>query len=305
MASRTRSRTPVTCACPRARHVHGTYPSYAACGCGCDPCSAAATQQRAESRTRLRREGPAFVPIEHVREHVEDLRAHGLGTRRLAEISGVSARLIQAIVTGTRGPRDGEQHTVNRKAAAALMKVRPSAALVAPSRLIDATGTRRRLQALLTIGWSRAELARQAGLTPTATGRLMLADSCTIHSARKVHTLYEELWDQAPPTTTGPQRQTAARARADARARGWVSPMSWDDDTIDDPTVVPSTIEDARVPAMERLDELLFLARAGTALPDAARRVGYSSWSTALRTAQRHDHPLARIAERLELERAA
>lgn len=305
MASRTRSRIPVTCTCPRARHIHGTYPSYAACGCGCDSCSAAATRQRAESRIRLRREGPAFVPIEQVRAHVEELRAHGLGTRRLAEISGVSARLIQAIVTGTRGPRDGQQYTVNRKAAAALMNVRPSAALIAPSRLIDATGTRRRLQALLTIGWSRAELARRAGLTPTATGRLMLADTCAISSARKVHTLYGDLWDQAPPSATGPQRQTAARARADAQARGWVSAMAWDDDSIDDPTAHPTTDQTGLIPAVDRLDELLFLARAGTNLHEAARRAGYSSWSNAQRIAYRHDHPVARLAERLDLERAA
>lgn len=305
MAARSRSRVPVVCACPRVTHVHGTYASYAACGCGCEPCSAAARVQRATDRERRRREGPAFVPIELVRAHVEELRSHGIGTRRLAEVSGVSARLIQAVVTGTRGPRDGEQLTVNRRAAAALMAVRPSAALVAPSRLIDATGTRRRLQALLAIGWSRAELARRMGMTPTATGRIMRAESCAISSARKVHALYEELWDQAPPAATGPQRQSVARARADAAARGWVSAMAWDDESIDDPAAVPNPEASIQASAEDRLDELLFLARAGVGLREASRRAGYRSWPIAQRIAHRHDHPVAGLAERLELERAA
>lgn len=305
MARRTRSRIPVVCVCPRARHVHGTYPSYAACGCGCDPCSAAATRQRAEARDRLRAEGPAFLPIGPVREHVEMLRAQGIGTHRLAGIAGVSARLIQAIVTGTRGPRDGEQHTVNRKAAEALLAVRPSAALIAPSRQIDATGTRRRLQALAVLGWTRAELARRTGLTATSVGRLMRADSCAISSARKVHTVYEALWDQVPPQGTSTQRQAVSRALADAARRGWVPPMAWDDDSIDDPAAQPSATRGSALRAVERLDELLFLARAGVALPEAARRAGYASWSSAQETARRRGHAVARLAERLELERAA
>jgi hypothetical protein len=51
--------------------------------------------------------------------------------------------------------------------------------------------------------------------------------------------LYDELWDQPPPESTGAQRRAAAAARNRAARNGWPAPMGLDDGQIDDPGYRP------------------------------------------------------------------
>jgi hypothetical protein len=94
------------------------------------------------------------------------------------------------------------------------------------SLLIDPTGTRRRLHALMRIGWSADLIGAEFDITGDAVKQWMINRRVRRETAAKVAALYDRWWD-AP----GPSVKTAARAKAN----GWPPPMAWNDDEIDDP----------------------------------------------------------------------
>lgn len=117
-------------------------------------------------------------------------------------------------------------------------------------RKVDATGTRRRWQALMAIGWTNDSLMRRLGYA-TCGNWIAYADSVHVDTARRVKDLYNELWDQP-----GPSKWT----RTWARNRGFRLPMAWDDDSIDDPLVFEEvenfTIEEES-PCQEFIDTVV------------------------------------------------
>lgn len=105
----------------------------------------------------------------------------------------------------------------------------------ADPRMVDPTGTRRRLQALAAIGWSPHLLARELGFTATnAVRHLMRTGRGKINTrtAEAVRHLYDRL-----SMTPGP----STRARNHARRAGWAPPLAWDDHDLDNPTPNPPT----------------------------------------------------------------
>jgi hypothetical protein len=102
-------------------------------------------------------------------------------------------------------------------------------------RIIDATGTRRRLEALMWLGWSRAVVGRRAGVSATNMTRLRNATTVTTATAARIADVYDELSMSLP---TG-SAQAIANVQNLARRRGYLPPLAWDDDTIDDPDFSP------------------------------------------------------------------
>jgi hypothetical protein len=100
--------------------------------------------------------------------------------------------------------------------------------------LADATGTRRRLQALVAIGWHRAELARRLHLGPSQFKALLRRRRVAAGTAAAVEALYDRIWDQWPGGAC------AERARRYAAALGWPVPMAWDEEDLDDPAAGPA-----------------------------------------------------------------
>lgn len=91
-----------------------------------------------------------------------------------------------------------------------------------------ALGPRRRLRALMALGWTMPALDTELGV-PGATKRLVNSDRPVIHvdRARLVADVYERL------CMTIPTGWAAERTRAIAVRRGWRPPLWWND--IDDP----------------------------------------------------------------------
>lgn len=100
-----------------------------------------------------------------------------------------------------------------------------------------AVGARRRLQALATIGYSATTLATSTGITAS---RLQNIRTDTKHPRIrpetwvKVTEAYDSVWDK--PITTVAGRRCATWARRS----GYVPPLAWDDDSIDDPSASPN-----------------------------------------------------------------
>jgi hypothetical protein len=99
---------------------------------------------------------------------------------------------------------------------------------------VDATGTRRRIHALMAIGWSRSEILTRLGYRDTRNRWLTRVERVNRRTASRVTALYDEL-----SNSSGPSGQTAAWARN----HGYLPPLWWDDDLIDDPTYNPLFIE--------------------------------------------------------------
>lgn len=97
-------------------------------------------------------------------------------------------------------------------------------------RLVDSAGTCRRLRALMAIGWPKAHLAARLGVSTVRVDRLLADRSVRRPTAGRVRDLYAALAD-----TAGPSAYTSGHARS----RGYIPPVGWDDDTIDDPAALP------------------------------------------------------------------
>lgn len=205
-----------------ASHVHGTNAAYCLDACRCHPCTAAHTRY-ANALVRQRAYGrpEPLVGSATAADHLEALRKSGMSLRRIAMASRVSTFTLLRL-----GERTSSR--CRREVAEAILAVRSDPLHVNP------TGTLRRLRALAALGWPMAELGRRLGLPQVPDGRWAAVDA---HAASLVRDLYAELSMTVPPPG---RRYTSARGLA-AR-KGWVPPLAWDDDEIDDPAAVPAGV---------------------------------------------------------------
>lgn len=177
-------------------------------------------------------------PTADVAAHLARLRAAGLGTRRIGELAGLKPHTVLRIP---------QQQWVYRRTADALRRIPvPDIPHRVASRgaRVPALGTSRRLQALVAIGYPQNDLARRLGgmdeslISALTQGKRRLVNADT---ARKVENLFTEIEEQ--PAQLG-RRSEQARARA-ARM-GWLPPIVWNPDIIDDPAATPEVRTEPR-----------------------------------------------------------
>jgi AraC-like DNA-binding protein len=230
---------PRDCTHPQARHRHGTRAAYVKDRCRCTACTAANTAaNRGVTRERIYGRWHPYVDARPVREHIVALRAAGIGVERIAQLAGLSVSHIRELAQHGRGDTPGTQR-VRPSTAMGVLGIRIDDANRAPTSRVDATGTRRRLHALIAIGWPVELLAAQLDRRPSSLVRSMTGESVTARTAQEIATLYERLWNDRPPRTTSEQRAAADAARAHAAAQGWLPPLAWDD--IDTDPIPPAT----------------------------------------------------------------
>jgi hypothetical protein len=103
-------------------------------------------------------------------------------------------------------------------------------------RHVDATGTRRRVQALAAIGWSHANVSRYIGWEGTFLAQAMRTrGKVHVDTAAAVRKAYDDLSMKLPPQTTTSERMSVARTLKLAERQGWLPPLAYDDGRIDDP----------------------------------------------------------------------
>ena len=186
-----------------------------------------------------------FVDAEPVRSHLKAVMATGMPIWAVCERLGLPHESsLQHVLYGRGDYGPGEQ--VRRETAELVLAYWPALADFPNAARIDATGTRRRLEALAVRGWSRAQVAAKIGMGTVAFRKAVNKDRVTARLARQVSEVYDAWWDQ-DPLEHGLSRNGVARVRSEAARSGYVGPLAWDDDTIDDPTAVPQT--DALAPA--------------------------------------------------------
>lgn len=196
-------------------------------------------------------------------DHVRALRTAGMPHSLIISATHSSPRTISGLLNGTITTIT--QSANERIRQAPIPKVWP---LEAPDQvLVDATGTVRRLQALVAMGWPNTELAPRLGVSTQALHPVVLGRHRRVQArrAREVRDLYNKL-----SMTSG----GCNRAIGTARKHQWAPPLAWDDESIDSPSATPD-LGDRRTPTAEdRLAEFEWLIDDGAQPEDAARRLG-------------------------------
>ncbi|MFI8792629.1 hypothetical protein [Streptomyces sp. NPDC055105] len=177
-----------------------------------------------------------FVAAEPVRDHVNELRAAGMPLRALEARLGLTPHHLDHLLWGSDGSGPGEK--VRTETAKTLLAYWPTLDDFPDAARIDATGTRRRCQALQARGFNRIAIAGQAGMATRYFQKAVVGDKVTARLARSVRDVYG-LWWSADPCDHGVREWVADRTRREAVRFGWHGPLAWDDDSIDDPQARP------------------------------------------------------------------
>lgn len=172
---------------------------YVGCKCRCDDCRAAiAANERRRTRAKAYGTFQPYVDAEPVRLHVRALMAPkvgstaGMGWKRIAEVAGVPSGVMTKLLYGdaTRGMPPSRR--ITRANAEKILGVEM---LLADGATVQAGPTRRKLNAMIEGGFTKAELGRyitgdvrtrSLQIVPTGRGRT------TVATARKVEKLYRD-----------------------------------------------------------------------------------------------------------------
>ncbi|WP_246080803.1 helix-turn-helix domain containing protein [Modestobacter altitudinis] len=235
--------------------MHGTRTAYVKDRCRCTDCTAANTTASClANRERSYGRWQPYVDAHPVHEHIAALRAAGIGVERIAHLADMALSHIRELADPGLGDGPGTRR-VRPATAARILSIGIDDANRAPHSRIDATGTRRRLQALIATGWALDLLANRLGRRPTSLERSMTSPSVTTRTAKDVAELYERLENTPPPRRTGEQQAATDAARTHAAAQGWQPPLAWDDidrDPTPERSARPHTPDDVDDIAIER-----------------------------------------------------
>ena len=159
--------------------------------------------------------------------HVQALvRDHSVSLRGIAEAAGVSAFIISDL---NREIKQG----LHRDTEKAILAVTPEAVLARPNGegFVPNIGGRRRIQALLAMGWRHQDLTPMLGLN-TSNIIHQQGEWFTKKKHDAIKNLYDRIWNQRGPATTLSINRI--------KKAGYAPPLAWDDETIDDPNAVPN-----------------------------------------------------------------
>jgi hypothetical protein len=145
-------------------------------------------------------------------------------------------------------------------------------------RAVDATGSRRRIQALAVAGFPIRVIAEQLGTQIGPLHRAVNGKRLAAVKAREIARVYRRL-RFADPARYGVDLRQSARVARMARAKGWSGPEAWETADMDDPGALPTEPDPYRpLASYEAIaeDALWVLATAGPDTPPAevAARLG-------------------------------
>ncbi len=175
----------------------------------CPPCRAAHCADVKRKLHQPRRVDPAAA-----RAHIDALVACGMTAVGVATRAGITHDTVNNI-------RYGHTATVHRRIADAILAIEPE---IDATALIDPTGTFRRIRALMALGYRHDDLHGHSGIRTSVL--LYQREWVTARTAERVTAMYDALC-----MTPGPSSMAHGRAAK----LGYIPPLGWNDDDIDDP----------------------------------------------------------------------
>lgn len=267
------------------KHPHGSKQRYTMDRCHCGPCRAANRDYQAQLR-RAHAYGQAdLVPADRAREHVQRLRAAGMGVNRIAAVSGVPLSVLSRLLWADH--RNGRvAKRMRRSTEAKLLALDVD---LATSALVPGVGSRRRLQAMVALGWTQKRLAQLLGVEPENLRVTMRSERVFRSTSERVAELYERIGDEPPPVRNHWEAGAVTASRRRAAEAGWLPPAAWDDPDTDPEPVIPIVRADKRprYDGVNVVEDVEWLIRCGATREHIAYRLG-ESWPTLERLLQRH-----------------
>lgn len=246
------------CLHPRANHQHGTYLAFSKDHCHCDACRRAARREFKRTTYRTKTGTHSYVDAGQARHHVSKL-LRSITVSQIEQRSNVHRTAIRVLLGDV--PNRPQSKRITRTTEHALMAVTADICGSEESGLVDRSGTRRRMQALAAIGWPVGRVVRHLGMS-TRTGWALVRDELSAPVTVATRSAVSQIYDDLSMKT--PQDRQATRSRRLAAQRGWLPPLAWDDETIDDPCAHPATNFDAADdPRESKADQTLELVNLG------------------------------------------
>lgn len=175
--------------------------------------------ERARGQRRTAGPGPAQA---HVQELVS---GYGVSVRAIADAAGTSPAIVSEL---NRGVSTGMRTATEKRILAIQAKDifnRPNSRGSVPN-----VGARRRLQALMVMGWRHQDLAPILGFRTTNLNH-QAGVWITKQKHDAVKDLYDRIWNVNGPA--------GAQSLSRVAKAGYAPPLAWDDETIDDPNAAP------------------------------------------------------------------
>lgn len=197
--------------------------------CPCPPCRTAERRYTKRRKYLADRGTPLLVDATPTIDHVQRLRAAGDAFTLIAARHNIPRKTLQSLLAGI-------PQRVHRTTEQAILAITPGTCLD-PYASVPATGTIRRIQALMAAGHSLNAIKAAASIQHATASLLVNAAATTIR--RNVADRVDRAYIQLAPT-----RGTSVRSLNRATREGWHDPLWWDDwDRIDDPAFDPATAE--------------------------------------------------------------
>ncbi|GAA0704592.1 hypothetical protein GCM10010193_69480 [Kitasatospora atroaurantiaca] len=220
--------------------VHGRLSTYTVRRCRCRECTTAAARWKANKRRQVAygRWQP-LVDAQPVREHLRQLLASGLTRAWISRQSAVPGQVVRNLTVGNG--RGAPTRRVRPATAEALLAVRlPAAGPPASRKSVPATASRRKVQALASLGFPISVIAHAAGLSVSGLYLLLRNPERQVaaSTAERIAEAYDRLWD-ARPADLAVRAVDSRRIQRIARANRWAPPLAWDEDRIGDPEALP------------------------------------------------------------------
>lgn len=174
-----------------------------------------------------------FVDAAPVQAHIKLLQKYGIGAPQIEKLTGIPHLTVDRIRTG--------QKRVLRRIAVPILAIGITEA--ADGASVPSIGTTRRLQALVALGYSIREIAKESGRSECAVSRACGARTPVVTAAfaRDIIDVFNNLHMVIPPDSEG-----SRKARNRARKLHWRLPLEWDEDEIDDPDIGPAITREVK-----------------------------------------------------------
>ncbi len=250
--------------------------------------------------TEANRAGHVRVDAADTHQRLHDLIRRGWTTQQIAADLAVLPHNLTRTLTTATVATERRVHALHARLTAltprqAAVQQRRADLARAPRRQVDARGSRRRLQALMRLGWTPTGLTTHLGMRASRFQQLHASSRVTLTTADRIDDLYERISHSGPPETTEIARAAAQATRDHARHQGWLAPLAWDD--IDnDPDPGPSAPNDSPRPD-DDIDEVAVERAINGGLPLGALTV--AEQDEAVRRLTENGRSLRDIAEQL------
>jgi hypothetical protein len=197
------------------------------------------TYQRERYHGRTTGTWQPLVDAEPVRQHILKLQATNFTAVRISELADLPFETVVGFLRayGNAGYRKSRKRRCTPEVAAKILAVTPDAG---KPGVVDATGTIRRLRALVAAGFPMQHLGPRISLSCRTVRALIRQERVYGRTAEAVDRLFEELKNENP-AKHGIDRRSISRARSYAKDRKWATVKYWADrmDVIDDPHFEP------------------------------------------------------------------